>query len=50
MPWGEMTVTLDDVAALLHLPLTGNVLTEPASMSYNECIEAGEQYLSIPPL
>ncbi|XP_057418269.1 uncharacterized protein LOC130712453 [Lotus japonicus] len=30
MPFGEMTVTLDDVSCLLHLPIYGRFFTPPA--------------------
>jgi hypothetical protein len=33
MPWGEMTITLDDVRCLLHLPVRGDFYNQPLPMT-----------------
>ncbi|CAJ2632042.1 unnamed protein product [Trifolium pratense] len=48
MPFGEMTITLDDVACLLHLPVRGQFYT-PVSVSQEQAAELavellGEEY------
>lgn len=47
MPWGEMTVTLDDVSALLHLPLTGTPLAHRPHFDTADAIRAGVDLLGI---
>jgi len=42
--FGEMTVTLDDVACLLHLPINGMLMFH-GSISQNEEVELMETYL-----
>jgi len=44
LPFGEMTVTLDDVACLLHLPIDGMLLSH-GSISRDEAVELMETYL-----
>jgi len=44
LPFGEMTVTLDDVACLLHLPIYGMLLSHE-SISRDEAVELMETYL-----
>ena len=44
LPSGEMTVTLDDVACLLHLPIDGMLLSH-RSISRDEAVELMETYL-----
>jgi len=44
LPFGEMTVTLDDVAYLLHLPIDGMLLSHE-SISRDEAVELMETYL-----
>ena len=44
LPFGEMTVTLDDVACLLHLPIDGMLLSH-GSISQDEAVEMMETYL-----
>jgi len=44
LPFGEMTVTLDDVACLLHLPIDGMLLSHEF-ISWDEAVEMMETYL-----
>jgi len=44
LPFGEMTVTLGDVACLLHLPIDGMLLPH-GSISRDEAAELMETYL-----
>jgi len=44
LPFGEMTVTLDDVACLLHLPIDNGLLSH-GSISRDEAVELMETYL-----
>ena len=44
LPFGEMTVTLDDVASLLHIPIDGMLLSH-GSISRDEAVEWMEEYL-----
>jgi len=44
LPFGEMTVTLDDVACLLHLPIDDRLLSH-GSISRDEAVELMETYL-----
>jgi len=48
LPFGEMTVTLDDVSCLLHLPIEGMLLSH-ASISRDEVEEWMETYLGSNP-
>ncbi|MCI95674.1 serine/threonine-protein phosphatase 7 long form-like protein, partial [Trifolium medium] len=48
MPFGEMTITLDNVACLLHLPVRGQFYT-PVSVTQEEAMTLavellGEEY------
>jgi hypothetical protein len=43
-PFGEMTVTLDDVASLLHILIDGMLLSH-GSISRDEAVEWMEEYL-----
>ncbi|XP_024630198.1 protein MAIN-LIKE 1-like [Medicago truncatula] len=44
LPFGEMKVTLDDVASLLHIPIDGMLLSH-GSISRDEAVEWMELYL-----
>jgi len=44
--FGEMTVTLDDVSSLLHLPIDGMLLPHE-SISRDEAVELMETYLGL---
>ena len=44
LPFGEMTVTLDDVACVLHLPIDGMLLSH-GSISRDEAVELIKTYL-----
>jgi len=44
LPFGEMTVTLDDVACLLHLPID-NMLLSQGTITRDEAVELMETYL-----
>jgi len=44
LPFWEMTVTLDDVACLLHLPIDGMLLSH-GSISWDKAVELMETYL-----
>ncbi|XP_024626843.1 protein MAIN-LIKE 1-like [Medicago truncatula] len=44
LPFGEMTITLDDVASLLHIPINGMLLSH-GSISRGETVELMETYL-----
>jgi len=44
LPFGEMTITLDDVASLLHIPIDGMLLSH-GSISWEKAVELMETYL-----
>ena len=44
LPFGEMTVTLDDVASLLHIPIDGMLLSH-GSITRDEAVEWMVEYL-----
>ncbi|CAK8534695.1 unnamed protein product [Lathyrus sativus] len=46
MPFGEMTITLDDVSCLLHLPIRG-VFWSPQDISEALAVEWAVQYLGV---
>jgi len=46
--FGKMTVTLDDVSCLLHLPIEGMLLTHE-SMTWDEAMEMMIQHLGVDP-
>jgi hypothetical protein len=48
LPFGEMTVTLDDVASLLHIPIDGMLISH-GSISRDEAVEWMELYLGSDP-
>ena len=39
LPFGEMTITLDDIASILHMPITGSMISfsQPASGGRCKC-------------
>ncbi|GAU28342.1 hypothetical protein TSUD_256700 [Trifolium subterraneum] len=47
MPFGEMTITLDDVACLLHLPVRGDFYT-PLSVTMEEAATLAAELLGVP--
>ncbi|XP_058784249.1 protein MAIN-LIKE 2-like [Vicia villosa] len=47
MPFGEMTITLDDVAALLHLPIGGLFWHPEEHVTEDMAVELGIQYLGV---
>jgi hypothetical protein len=44
LPFGEMTVTLDDVASLMHIPIDGMLMSH-GSISQDEAVEWMVEYL-----
>jgi hypothetical protein len=46
MPFGEMTITLDDVACLLHLPVRGRLFT-PRSFTMEEAAALAAELLGV---
>jgi hypothetical protein len=48
LPFGELTVTLDDVSFLLHLPIDGMLLSHE-SMARHEAMEMMIEHLGIEP-
>ncbi|CAJ2643300.1 unnamed protein product [Trifolium pratense] len=46
MPFGEMTITLDDVACLLHLPVRGDFYT-PISVTMEEVVALAAELLGV---
>jgi len=47
MVLGEMTVTLDDVACLMHLPIEGRMLSHPKKMSRTEGVVLMLRHLGV---
>ncbi|GAU27861.1 hypothetical protein TSUD_114410 [Trifolium subterraneum] len=47
LPFGEMTITLDDVACLLHIPVRGIFYT-PAPVSMEEAAALATELLGVP--
>ncbi|GAU10811.1 hypothetical protein TSUD_424470, partial [Trifolium subterraneum] len=47
MPFGEMTITLDDVACLLHIPVRGIFYT-PVPVSMEEAAALATELLGVP--
>ncbi|GAU10087.1 hypothetical protein TSUD_419910, partial [Trifolium subterraneum] len=47
LPFGEMTITLDDVACLLHIPVRGIFYT-PALVSMEEAAALATELLGVP--
>jgi len=47
MDLGEMTVTLDDVTCLTHLPIEGRMLSHPKKMSRSEGAELMVRHLGV---
>nr|XP_027191869.1 protein MAIN-LIKE 1-like [Cicer arietinum] len=45
LPFGEMTITLDDVATLLHISPNGKFFDAPVNMSTNNAARAAHEYL-----
>ena len=45
MPFGEMTITLDDVATLLHISPHGKFFDAPLNMNTNNAARAAHEYL-----
>jgi hypothetical protein len=46
LPFGDMTVTLDDVSCLLHLPIDGMLLSH-ATMTRDDEVEMMMRYLGL---
>lgn len=46
-PFGEMTITLDDVSNLLHLPLTGSSYNPPGTVDIDTVVAARVESLGI---
>nr|XP_004507309.1 protein MAIN-LIKE 2-like [Cicer arietinum] len=46
LPFGEMTITLDDVATLLHISPHGKFFDAPVNMNTNNAARAAHEYLS----
>ena len=46
-PLGEMTVTLDDVACLLHIPIEGRMLSHPKKMSRTDRADLMVRHLGV---
>ena len=44
LPFGEMTITLDDVASLLHIAIDGMLLSH-GSITRDKAVELMETYL-----
>lgn len=48
LPFGEMTITLDDVYMLLHLPIMGNYYRgAPSGVSIDDAIVLAQRYLGV---
>jgi len=47
MPLGEMTLTLDDVTCLTHLPIEGRMLSHPKKMSRTKGAELMVRHLGV---
>ena len=47
MPLGEMTVTLDDVACLMHLLIEGRMLSHPKKMLRHEACALLVRHLGV---
>jgi len=47
MPLGEMIVTLDDIACLLHIPIEGRMLSHPEKMSRNDGVDLMVRHLGV---
>ncbi|XP_058741774.1 uncharacterized protein LOC131614167 [Vicia villosa] len=47
MPFGEMTINLDDVASLLHLPIGGLFWYPEENVTEEKVVELGIQYLGV---
>ncbi|GAU10934.1 hypothetical protein TSUD_426980, partial [Trifolium subterraneum] len=47
LPFGEMTITLDDVACLLHIPVRGIFYT-PVPVSMEEAAALATELLGVP--
>nr|XP_004516038.1 protein MAINTENANCE OF MERISTEMS-like [Cicer arietinum] len=45
LPFGEMTITLDDVATLLHISPHGKIFDAPLNMNTNNAARAAHEYL-----
>nr|XP_004488168.1 protein MAIN-LIKE 1-like [Cicer arietinum] len=45
LPFGEMTITLDDVATLLHISPHGKFFDAPVNMNTNNAARAAHEYL-----
>nr|XP_027192686.1 protein MAIN-LIKE 1-like [Cicer arietinum] len=45
LPFGEMTITLDDVATLLHISPHGKIFDAPLNMNTNNAVRAAHEYL-----
>nr|XP_004513058.2 protein MAIN-LIKE 1-like [Cicer arietinum] len=45
LPFGEMTITLDDVATLLHISPHGKFFDAPLNMNTNNAVRAAHEYL-----
>ena len=45
--WGEMTVTLDDVACLIHIPIEGRMFSHPKKMSWTDGADLMERHLGV---
>nr|XP_012568426.1 protein MAIN-LIKE 1-like [Cicer arietinum] len=45
LPFGEMTITLDDVATLLHISPNGKFFDAPVNMNTNNVARAAHEYL-----
>ncbi|MCI67462.1 serine/threonine-protein phosphatase 7 long form-like protein, partial [Trifolium medium] len=46
MSFGEMTITLDDVACLFHLPVRGHFYT-PVSVTREEAVALAAELLAV---
>jgi len=47
MPTGEMTVTLDDVACLMHVSIEGRILAHRKKMSRHDGVELLVEHLGV---